>query len=81
MFFLAFLPQFVSGNSEQVAWQMLLLGGIFMAMTLVVFIGYGLFAAALRDHVITRPRIMTWIRRVYAGAFVAMGLKLAMAER
>jgi threonine/homoserine/homoserine lactone efflux protein len=60
---------------------MLLLGGIFMAMTLVVFIGYGLFAAALRDHVITRPRIMTWIRRVYAGAFVAMGLKLAMAER
>ena len=42
---------------------MLLLSGIFMAVTLVVFALYGVFAAALRRHVLQRPRVVTWMRR------------------
>jgi len=60
---------------------MLELSSAFMAMTFAVFVGYGLFAAAIRSHVISRPRVLTWMRRVFAGAFVALGAKLAFAER
>jgi threonine/homoserine/homoserine lactone efflux protein len=52
-----------------------------MALTFVVFVFYGLFAAAIRSHVISRPRVLMWMRRAFAGAFVALGAKLALAER
>ena len=81
IFFLAFLPQFVSSGAGGGAWRMLGLGVVFMAMTFAVFIVYGLFAAAVRDSIISRPRVMAWFRRAFAGAFVALGLKLALAER
>jgi threonine/homoserine/homoserine lactone efflux protein len=61
--------------------RMLELSAVFMAMTFIVFVGYGLFAAAVRDHVISRPRVLTWMRRAFAGAFVALGAKLALADR
>ena len=60
---------------------MLLLSAAFMALTFVVFAFYGLFAAAMRDHVISRPKVLTWMRRSFAAAFVALGAKLATAER
>jgi len=52
-----------------------------MLLTLIVFVGYGLCAAALRRQVISRPRVLTWMRRVFAGAFLALGAKLALADR
>ena len=81
IFFLAFLPQFVSADEAHPLSRMLGLSTVFMLMTFVVFVGYGLFAAAIRDHVISRPRVLTWMRRTFAGAFAALGLKLAFAER
>ena len=61
--------------------SMLTLSAVFMAMTFVVFVGYGLFAASIRDHVISRPAVLTWMRRSFAAAFAALGAKLAFAER
>ena len=61
--------------------RMLGLSAVFMALTFVVFAGYGLFAASVRSHVIGRPRVLTWMRRLFAGAFVALGAKLALAAR
>ncbi|HKF72219.1 MAG TPA: LysE family translocator [Stellaceae bacterium] len=81
IFFFAFLPQFVSADEAQPLPRMLELSGVFMAMTFAVFVGYGLFAAAIRTHVISRPRVLTWMRRLFAAAFVALGAKLALAER
>jgi threonine/homoserine/homoserine lactone efflux protein len=81
IFFLAFLPQFVSAGEAHPLSRMLALSAVFMAMTFVVFVGYGLFAASIRDHVISRPRVLTWMRRTFAGAFVALGAKLAFADR
>ncbi len=60
---------------------MLALSAVFMLMTFVIFAGYGLFAASIRDHVISRPRVLTWMRRTFAGAFAALGAKLALADR
>ena len=81
IFFFAFLPQFVSASELQPMMEMLELSAVFMLMTFVVFALYGLFAAAMRDHVITRPRVLIWMRRSFAAAFVALGAKLAFAER
>src|SRR5437868_1401221 len=61
--------------------SMLMLSSVFMLMTFVVFVGYGLLAASIRDHVISRPRVLTWMRRTFAAAFVALGAKLAVADR
>lgn len=81
IFFLAFLPQFVSTDEAHPLPHMLMLSAVFMLMTFVVFIAYGLFAASVRDHVISRPRVMTWMRRTFAGAFAVLGAKLAFTER
>lgn len=81
IFFFAFLPQFVSADEAEPVLRMSELSAVFMLMTFVVFVGYGLFAAAVRRHVISRPAVMTWMRRAFAGAFAALGAKLAFSER
>jgi threonine/homoserine/homoserine lactone efflux protein len=81
IFFFAFLPQFVSAGEPHPLAHMLGLSSVFMLMTFVVFVGYGLFAAAIRTHVTSRPRVLTWMRRTFAAAFLALGAKLAFAER
>ena len=81
IFFFAFLPQFVTADEATPLARMLGLSGVFMLMTFVVFVGYGLFASAIRNHIISRPRILAWMRRAFAAAFVALGAKLAFAER
>jgi threonine/homoserine/homoserine lactone efflux protein len=81
IFFLAFLPQFVSAEEARPLARMLELSGVFMLLTFVVFAVYGMFAAAVRDQVISRPRVLTWLRRTFAGAFAVLGAKLALADR
>ncbi len=81
IFFFAFLPQFVGPGEPQGILRMLELSAVFMLITFVIFAGYGVFAAAVRDQVITRPRVLAWIRRVFAGSFVALGAKLAFTRQ
>ena len=81
IFFVAFLPQFIPAAEAAPLARMLELSAVFMAMTFVIFALYGLFAAAMRDHVISRPAIMAWMRRAFAGAFVALGARLALQEK
>ena len=81
IFFFAFLPQFVNASEPHALSRMFELSAVFMLLTFVVFVGYGLFAASIRNHVVSRPRVLTWMRRIFAGAFVALGAKLALADR
>ena len=81
IFFLAFLPQFIAANEVHPLARMLELSATFMAMTFVVFVLYGLFAASVRDRVVTRPKVMSWLRRSFALGFAALGARLALAER
>jgi threonine/homoserine/homoserine lactone efflux protein len=81
IFFVAFLPQFVAAEEPNRLTYMVELSVVFMLLTFAVFVVYGLFAASIRRHVISRPRVLTWMRRTFAGAFVALGAKLAFAER
>lgn len=81
IFFFAFLPQFVGTSERDAVLRMLELSAVFMLFTFVVFAAYGVFAAAVRDHVVSRPRVMTWMRRIFAGSFVALGARLAVTPR
>jgi threonine/homoserine/homoserine lactone efflux protein len=81
IFFFAFLPQFVSPDDAHRVVDVAALSGVFMLLTFAVFVVYGLCAAAVRAQVLARPRVLTWLRRSFAAAFAALGVKLALAER
>ncbi len=81
IFFFAFLPQFVSAGGSGTVAGMLRLSTIFMLLTFIVFVGYGLFAAAIRTHVVARPRVTIWMRRVFGGAFAVLAVRLALTDR
>jgi threonine/homoserine/homoserine lactone efflux protein len=81
LFFFAFLPQFVRADDPDAFVQMLGLSTVFMLVTLVVFVVYGVFAALVRDRVLSRPIAMTWLRRLFALSFGALAGRLALADR
>jgi threonine/homoserine/homoserine lactone efflux protein len=81
IFFFAFLPQFIAADEPHPLARLLELSAVFMLMTFVVFAVYGLFAASVRDRVISRPKVMAWLRRSFAAGFAALGARLALAER
>jgi len=71
IFFFAFLPQFVGRGEAHPSLRMLEFSGVFMLVTLVVFVAYGAFPGAVRGQIISRPKVMTWMRRCFGGSFVA----------
>ena len=81
VFFLAFLPQFIDPAAGSVTLQMLTLGMVFMAMTFVVFVGYGAFAALVGAKILRSETVLKWMRRTVAAAFAGFGLRLALSER
>lgn len=81
LFFFAFLPQFVPPGSPDELGRLLELSAVFMVMTLVVFTGYGVFAASVRRHLVDRPAIVARVRKVFAASFVALGVRLALTAR
>ena len=81
LFFLAFLPQFVSTQVEAPLVNMLALGGVFMAMTLFVFILYGLLANGVSTYITNSPKVMKYVQRTFSATFAALGAKLAFTER
>lgn len=80
LFFLAFLPQFLPANSTQPTRDLLILGAVFVATTGAVMLTYATAAGTMRRYIVESDRAMTWLRRVFAASFAALGLRLA-AER
>lgn len=78
IFFLALLPPFLSGNPATAAPEMAMLGAVFMALTLLVFIIYGLFAAAARTHILSRKSVLRWLNHSFAAIFAALAARLAI---
>jgi len=78
IFFLALLPPFLSGSPATATAEMLAMGAVFMAMTFVVFVAYGIFAAAARDYLLQSERAMRWLNRSFAAIFAALAGRLAL---
>lgn len=81
IFFLAFLPQFIDPKLTSTTSQTLILGTIFIVMTSILFICYGLFASLLRRKVLNSPRILKTLKWCFASVFMALGVKLALSEK
>ncbi|MGA7828824.1 MAG: LysE family translocator [Geobacteraceae bacterium] len=81
LFFLAFLPQFVSPGSERAPLQMFLLGLLFMVQAVVVFSAIGWLSGSVGNVILKRPRLARWFGWLTAGVFASLGIRLALAER
>ncbi|HWF35892.1 MAG TPA: LysE family translocator [Solirubrobacteraceae bacterium] len=79
VFFTSLLPQFVSGR-EPVLVPFLLLGGLFVIMTLVWLCAYALLAAKISD-VLTRPGVKAALDRVTGVVLIGLGVRLALERR
>jgi threonine/homoserine/homoserine lactone efflux protein len=80
-FFFAFLPQFVSPGRGDVPAQMFVLGAVFLLLTAIVFTLYGLSSAAIRTHIIERPRVRRLLEAATGSLFLFLGFRLALASR
>jgi threonine/homoserine/homoserine lactone efflux protein len=81
VFFLAFLPQFADPARGSVTVQMLLLGGLFIAATVLVFGGIALLAGTLGQWLARSARAQVILNRLAGLVFLGLALKLATAER
>lgn len=81
IFFLAFLPQFVSSTSVNAINHMLILSMTFMMLTFAVFVIYGIFASLFRKLVMNSPKVLKNTQRTFALSFAALGAKLAFTDR
>ena len=80
LFFLAFLPQFISPTTANATAALVWMAIAFMLMTFLVFVMYGAFASYARTYVVQRPSGMRWIKRSFAGTFGFLGAKLAFSH-
>jgi threonine/homoserine/homoserine lactone efflux protein len=81
LFFIAFLPQFVDQTRGAVWLQMLLLGALFAAQTVVIFGSLGWFAGTIGGRLQRQPRLAVWLDRCAGTIFFALALHLATTGR
>ncbi len=81
LFFLAFLPQFITPGGFSIPAQMMLLGLIFMIQAVLIFSAIGYLSGSLGNVILTRPGISKYFAWMSAGIFASLGLRLALAER
>lgn len=81
IFFLAYLPQFIVADAGTPLMQMLGLSTVFMAMTLAVFVVYGLLAHAAQRAILGSPRVLNWMQKGFAAVFASLGINLALSDR
>ncbi len=81
LFFLAFLPQFVSRGSVNVALEMILLGLIFMLQGLIIFTAIGLLSGSIGNYLLKKPAISKTFSWLTAGIFATLGIRLALARQ
>ncbi len=81
IFFLAFLPQFADPLRGPISFQLLLLGGLFILATILVFGGIALLAGTLGQWLNRSDRVQKVLNKVAGTVFLGLALKLATTER
>lgn len=81
LFFLAFVPQFISADSSNKPLAFILLGCIFNFNGMLWCHGLALFTAFASARLKLKPLVSLWLNRVTGGLFLALGLRLALAEQ
>lgn len=81
IFFLAFLPQFVSPENGNVPIQMVSLGLIFMALTIIVFSSIGIAGNMLSAKLLEKPSIVKYMNILTSFVLGGLAIKLALSSR
>ncbi|ADG91774.1 Lysine exporter protein (LYSE/YGGA) [Arcobacter nitrofigilis DSM 7299] len=81
IFFLAFLPQFVSPQNGSVPIQMIILGLVFMALTIIVFSSIGIAGNLLSAKLIQKPSIVKYMNIMTSFVLGGLAVKLALSQR
>jgi len=80
LFFLSFFPQFVQPAAPHKTAAFLLLGAVFVVMSTCWNSATALLAGSLTRRAGRNPRLRQWLERTVGAAFVALGLRLALAR-
>ena len=80
IFFLAFVPQFISPDAPSKALAFIVLGCIFNLNGMVWCHTLAVFTAFASARLQLKPRLSAWLGRVTGGLFIALGFKLALAK-
>ena len=80
LFFLAFLPQFVTAESAHKTLAFLVLGLIFITSGTLWCFGLAAFAARAAGRIRQSAGAMAWVNRALGGLFVYLGIRVAMLE-
>lgn len=81
LFFLAFVPQFISADSTSKPLAFIILGCIFNVNGMLWCNGLAVFTAFASARLKVKPLVALWLNRVTGGLFVALGLRLALADQ
>jgi threonine/homoserine/homoserine lactone efflux protein len=81
LFFLAFVPQFISADSTSTPLAFIILGFIFNFNGMLWCNGLAVFTAFASARLKVKPLVALWLNRVTGGLFLALGLRLALAEQ
>ena len=81
LFFFAFLPLFVAPDVSSPSQQMLGLGAIFMLLTLLIFVLYGILASGVSSYLLNSPKSIRRVQKSFALVFAFLAVRLAMSKR
>lgn len=81
IFFLAFLPQFADPAKGSLSAQLLLLGGVFIAATIIVFGAISILAGVFGERFRESAFAQKVLNRATGGILAGLALKLALAQR
>ena len=81
IFFLAFLPQFVTTTNGNIPVQMAILGAIFMILTLIIFSSIGIAGNLLSAKLLENPKITKYMNILTSFVLFSLGIKLALSEK
>jgi threonine/homoserine/homoserine lactone efflux protein len=80
IFFLAFLPQFTHPEKGAMAVQLLMLGGIFIVATAVVFGSIAWFSGFLRERLFNSEAAQNVLNRSAAALFLGLAVNLLLTD-
>ena len=81
LFFMAFLPQFVSPEAVGTPVPFLVLGTVFGLCALLFLILLGLFSGSVGQYLQSRPALNKWITNISGGIMISLGVRLAFVQR
>ncbi len=80
LFFLSFLPQFLNATAPNAAPQLLLLGGIYMLLTVLLYGMVGYFAGGIGRWLQKQSGVASRLRWLTGGCFIGLGAWAAIPD-